>query len=311
MKSQVALAFGAALSLAAGQSMSDHVTPWSVAVCAAAAAASGVAGRRMERAANAAWIFLAAAAAGVALSLFRGSAPATSLIALGVAVGIPWFAGRYLRQQDELVEAAVHRARLQERSRIAQDMHDSLGHELNLLALRAGAIEVESNASSTQQVAAAQLREGASSAIAQLATVIGVLRGEDAVEWEPPGADPAGLVRRAREAGLDAELQWRGAPDLTPVVGRCVHRVVQEGLTNAAKHAPGAPVLIRIEVGRDETTVTVANALTTTMRRRAPGSGTGLVALHERVRSCGGSLDYGPHDGGFEIVARVPHGEVP
>ena len=304
---QVGLVAGAALSVGAGQTMRDSVSPWAVAVCLVAATVSCLAGRRMAHVATAGWIFLAAAAAALALSLFTVSAWATTLIPLVVAAGVPWFGGRYLRQQDELAEQAAQRARLEERSRIAQDMHDSLGHELNLLALRAGAVEVAPAVSTTQQVAASQLRTGASSAIAQLATIIGVLRGDDPVEWEPPGADPAGLVRRAVEAGMDATLEWQGPYDLPSAVGRCAHRVVQEGLTNAARHAPGATVSVRIDSSPDETRVTVTNSPPTTALHRTIGSGTGLVALQERVRSCGGSLDAGPRDGGFEIVARIPH----
>jgi len=304
---QVGLVSGATLSVGAAQTMTNVVTPWAVAVCVVAAAVSGLAGRRMAHIASAVRIFLGAAAGALALSLLTGSAWDTTMIALGVAAGGPWFGGRYLRQQDELADEAGQRARLQERSRIAQDMHDSLGHELNLLALRAGAIEVEPAMSTTQQVAASQLRTGASSAIAQLATIIGVLRGDNPVEWTAHGADPAGLVRRALEAGMEVTLDWHGPHEFPSAVGRCAHRVVQEGLTNAAKHAPGATVSVRIDCGTDETQVTVINTPPTTALQLTLGSRTGLVALRERVRSCGGSLYTGALNGGFEIVARIPH----
>lgn len=307
----VGLAMGAALSVGAGQSTTNMVRPWAVAACVVAAVLCGLAGRRMLHTAPAVWIFLVAVVAALALGLSTDSGLDASLIALSVATGAPWFSGRYLRQQDELVDEAAQRARLQERSRIAQDMHDSLGHELSLLALRAGAIEVEPTVSAVQQIAASQLRSGAASAVAQLTNVIGVLRGDDPLEWEPPAADPEGLVRRAAEAGLDVTLNWCEPRDVPPSVGRCAHRVVQEGLTNATKHAPGSAVAVRIVTSTDVTQVTITNTAPTTTPVRPRGTRTGLVALRERLRSCGGTLDVGEREGGFEMMARIPHGDSP
>lgn len=302
------LVAGVVLGLVAGQGVRGAVPPWTVAVCVVAAALAGVSGRRARHAGGAAVILATGSLSAIALSIVAGSSWSATLIVLGLACGAPWLGGRYLHQQDRLVDEAATRARLEERSRIAQDMHDSLGHELNLLSLRAGAIELDPTLTATHQAAASQLRAGASSAISQLAAVIGVLRGDGPVAWGPSSPDVADLVRRAAEAGMDVTLERTGPESMTPAVSSCVHRVVQEGITNAARHAPGSAVTVTIDSHGAETHVTVTNTPPSTSLRRSPGSRTGLVALRERLKSCGGTLDAGPHHGGFRLMAHVPHG---
>jgi signal transduction histidine kinase len=296
------------LSLGAGQSMRDVVPPWAVALCVVAAAVAGVAGRWAGNVGGAAAILGAGAIGAVALSVFTGSSLSVTLVVIGLACAAPWLGGRYLHQQDELAGEAAQRARLQERSRIAQDMHDSLGHELNLLSLRAGAMEMDNTLTTTHQAAASELRAGASSAITQLAAVIGMLRGDGPVAWGPSSPDVAELVRRAAEAGMDVTLERNGPEDAAPQAVRCIHRVVQEGITNAARHAPGSAVTVTIDSSARETQVAVTNTAPSTTLRRSPGSRTGFVALQERLQACGGTLTAGPHHGGFRLIARVPVG---
>ncbi|MFB9801871.1 sensor histidine kinase [Streptomonospora salina] len=239
---------------------------------------------------------------------------------------LPWMVGSYRRLRENLDEAGWERARrlereqriaqdearLRERSRIAQDMHDSLGHELSLIALRAGALELASDIPERHRTSAAELRESATTATERLREIVGVLResGGDA-PTEPAGEGIAELVERARGSGVDVALErsgiWEG---VAPMVDRAAHRVVQEGLTNATKHAPGAPVRVRLERSAEEVVATVANR---TPREPAvprsadsPGGGRGLVGLAERVRLAGGTLETDERDGGFEVVARFP-----
>lgn len=301
---------GVVLGLLAGHGVRGAVPLWTVAVCAiaAAAAAAGLAGRRARHAGGSVAILGAGALSAIALSVVVGSSWSATLIVIGLACAAPWLGGRYLHQQDRLVDEAATRARLQERSRIAQDMHDSLGHELNLLSLRAGAIELDPTLTVSHQAAASELRIGASSAITQLAAVIGVLRGDDPVAWDPSTPDVAVLVRRAAEAGMNVTLERTGTENVAPAVARCIHRVVQEGVTNAARHAPGSAVTVTIDSDAVETHVTVTNTQPGASIRRSPGSRTGLLALHERLQACGGTLAAGPHRGGFRLMAHVPHG---
>ncbi|MFK4692331.1 sensor histidine kinase [Streptomyces pristinaespiralis] len=243
------------------------------------------------------------------------------LITLLLVVVVPWLFGRYVRQYAQLVstgwrlaehmererETAADRERLRERSRIAGDMHDSLGHDLSLIAVRAAALEVDASLGARRQQAARELRQAAADATARLRDIVGVLREDGApAPTSPNGESPAALVERAREAGLDVTLDEDAAQTpLPPMTTRAVHRVVQESLTNAAKHAPGAPVRVSLAYEGTAVTVTVTNGPATGAPSSASG-GTGLVGLDERVRLAGGTLAHGPDAGGFTVTARLP-----
>ncbi|GAA3373354.1 sensor histidine kinase [Streptomyces racemochromogenes] len=272
-----------------------------------------------------------------------------------VAAMLPWFAGRFLRQYRELVRAGWERAarlereqrlvaeqaRLRERTRIAQDMHDLLGHDLSLIALSAGALKLAPGLPDEHRAAAQDIRARAGAAVDRLGEVIGVLREpSEPAQGTGPAAGPAeveALVDRAAAAGLDARLRVEGVPDDTgtdgggappPAVGRAVLRVVQEALTNVAKHAPGhrATVLVRHTGDRTEVTVTdhpVPGApegprdRPARTPRPAPfasgapaagdGHGFGLIGLDERVRLAGGTFTCGPEGDGFAVRAALPH----
>ncbi|WP_242182660.1 sensor histidine kinase [Saccharopolyspora soli] len=246
------------------------------------------------------------------------------VLVLLVVVVLPWLVGRYRRLRAELAAAGweraallerqqrleVDQARLRERARIAQDMHDSLGHEWGLIALRAASFEVAAHLPERQRVLAGELRASVADATERLREIIGMLRPDgDAAPDER--VDIAALVERALDAGLDVSWESAEPPEeLPPAVERAAHRVVQEGLTNAAKHAPGAAVTVRLEHHADRTVVTVANGLPTRKPDEAAG-GYGLVGLAERVRLLGGTLDAGPQDSGFALVATLPHDARP
>jgi signal transduction histidine kinase len=284
-------------------------------------------GRWSARVRPVAWAFTGICLCGALANLVRGTAvtvwfPLTIwLVLLGV---LPWLAGRAWRQYTELVAVGWQRAdqlereqaivaeqeRLRERSRIAQDMHDSLGHELSLIALRAGALEIAPDMAEAHRGAAAELRRSASDATHRLQDIVGVLR-EDAepAPLEPAGRSIAALVERAAASGLAIRLDEESDGTVPLIVEHAAYRVVQEALTNAAKHAPGAAVVVRLERSAAETTVTVSNARPPAgpLPGRA-GSGLGLTGLHERVRLTGGTLQAGPaRDGGFHLHARLPH----
>ncbi|TDE20041.1 histidine kinase, partial [Actinomadura sp. 6K520] len=167
-------------------------------------------GRRTIRAQPLLWAFTAVFVTGSVLAIARGLAvetwfPSTVwLVLLGV---LPWLTGRYWRQYQELLHAGWERAerleheqriiaereRLRERARIAQDMHDSLGHELALIAVRAGALQVAPGLDGRHRDAAAQLRRGAAEATEHLREIIGVLREDTATGPDAPdGRDRAG-----------------------------------------------------------------------------------------------------------------------
>lgn len=248
-----------------------------------------------------------------------------------------------LRERAARAEAEqgrrVAQARLAERRRLAREMHDVLAHRLTLVATFAGALEYRPDSSPRQLAqAAGVVRAGVHQALEELRQVIGLLRDEDENGREGEGhagegAEPTGaagpglaelpaLVGEARGAGqtvlLRAETGTGEGEGPPPGVGRAAYRVVQEGLTNARKHAPGQPVGVRVR-GRPggRLTVEVGNPLAPagTPAEGTPGaapgwagsgSGVGLVGLAERVRLAGGELEHGVVDGEFRLRAWLP-----
>ncbi|MBT2509476.1 sensor histidine kinase [Streptomyces sp. ISL-98] len=221
-------------------------------------------GRRTALARPALLTFAAIATAGLALVLAVGGTLwewFTLVVTLLFAAVVPYLFGRYVRQYAELVSAGwqladrmereqravADRERLRERSRIAGDMHDSLGHDLALIAVRAAALEVAPALGEREQAAAGELREATASATARLRDIIGVLRADgEAAPTAPTGESVGAVVERARDSGMAVDFTDEGPAVLPPMTDRAVHRVVQEALTNAAKHAPGAHVTVRL-----------------------------------------------------------------
>jgi signal transduction histidine kinase len=218
-----------------------------------------------------------------------------------------------LRQETERADGERRlredQARAAERTRIAREMHDVLAHKVSLIALYAGALELHTGGDDRLREGTELIRVTAREALQELREVLGVLRaepdGRDPVR--EPYADLPALVEASAHAGQPVELHDTAGP-LPPATARVVYRTVQEGLTNAHKHAPGAPTTVSI--GRDDrgrVTVTVRNDAGTGRPAELPGSGSGLIGLGERIRLVGGSLRSGPHGGaGWELHAVVP-----
>jgi signal transduction histidine kinase len=211
----------------------------------------------------------------------------------------------------------VEQARHTERTRIAREMHDVLAHRLSLLSMHAGALEFRPDAPPAEVAAAAGVvRASARQALEDLREVIGVLRespDEDGQTRPQPGlADVPALVEESREAGLRVRADYgTTALDAAPsVTGRTAYRVVQEGLTNVRKHAPGTVVTVSVTGGPGTgLTVDVANPAPTggAHTEALPGTGTGLVGLLERITLAGGRLSHGwTADGGFRLTATLP-----
>jgi signal transduction histidine kinase len=226
-----------------------------------------------------------------------------------------------LRERAERLEAEqrqhVEQAREAERRRIAREMHDVLAHRVSLLSLHAGALEFRPDAPPEEIAeAAGVIRSTAHAALSDLRQVIGVLReGEDGGGTEPPQptlADIPALIEESRAAGMRVacRIELPDGAAVPEALGRTAYRIVQEGLTNARKHAPAAAVEVRVSggpqlvvevVNRRPVGVTAAGALAGT------GAGTGLIGLAERVALAGGELQSGPDpDGDFVLRATLP-----
>ena len=220
-------------------------------------------------------------------------------------------------QQAEATQAQrVAEARRLERHRIAREMHDVLAHRLSLVSTYAGALEYRPD-SSPERIAAAAgvVRAGVHQALDELREVILVLRDEDEGDPTPARPQPTlsdlpALVEESRAVGVRVELD--GAvddPAVPPTIGRAAYRVVQEGLTNARRHAPGQPVRVEVTVrpGAD-IEVRVSNPVVHEPVPEPTGAGMGLIGLTERVALLGGTLTHGRQGETFTLSARLPWG---
>jgi signal transduction histidine kinase len=225
--------------------------------------------------------------------------------------------GERLRRAEAEEQLRVEKIRQAERARIAREMHDVLAHRISLLSLHAGALEFRPEAPPEEVArAAAVIRASAHQALEDLRTVIGFLReGADGEAPQPPQPTLAalpGLLEESRAAGMRLHADIRVA-DLAAVpesIGRHALRIVQEGLTNARKHAASAAVDVRVEGAPGEgLTVEVRNPAPVLAAGAAeiPGSGTGLVGLAERATLAGGRLEHGlDGNGDFRLDAWLP-----
>ncbi|MER5960834.1 histidine kinase [Streptomyces sp. NPDC002057] len=255
----------------------------------------------------------------------------------------PGLAHRYWTQRRSLLHALQERnaqllrertmvawhARLRERQRIAQDMHDSLGHQLALIAVHTGALEVDRGLSERQREVVGVLRNASVTAMHELREVVGILRdGIEAVDGAAaPGragdetgraargiAGIEGLVEAARAAGTSVGLRRSGEErSLAPAADHAAYRIVQEALTNAYKHAPGASIGVELRYEPDTFVVEVLNEQPTDEPSKdVVSGGQGLTGLAERARLVGGMCHAGPADGGgFRVAGMLPYGAAP
>ena len=255
---------------------------------------------------------------------------------LMLAILLPLFAavlawGMFIRARRQLIESLrdqarwvetekrllVEQARQVERTQIAREMHDVLAHRISLLSMHAGALEFRPDAPAAEIAKAAGIiRDSAHQALEDLREVIGVLRqdpdGTVSQRPQPTLADLPALVDESRQAGAHVRTDFR-FPDLAGVptaIGRSAYRIVQEGLTNARKHAPGARVDVVVDgAAGPGLTVEVRSCWPVGGPRASaiPGGGTGLVGLVERATLAGGRLEHGrTPDGDFLLRAWLP-----
>ncbi|MEI8408085.1 MULTISPECIES: sensor histidine kinase [unclassified Kribbella] len=252
------------------------------------------------------------------VSVFTGPFLIGTWIAIGAYVGARRDLMVSLRDRAERAEAERElrgeQARLGERARIAQEMHDVLAHKVSLIALHAGGLEVNPAVGPEKVEGSARLiRETARQAMEDLREVLGVLRTDVSVDGAdlapvPQAADLQRLVEDSRDAGVSVKGEL-ALPDDVPVsVGRTVYRVVQESLTNVHKHARAASTEVVVHGARGAgVTVRVTNVRPVAAGSLLPGSGSGLVGLRERVQLAGGRLSAGPtRDGGWQVEAWLP-----
>ncbi|MEW2031231.1 histidine kinase [Streptomyces roseifaciens] len=217
---------------------------------------------------------------------------------------------------DRLAEAEQHAMRLALRNRLARELHDSVGHALSAVTLQASAARkvLDADPEFARQALAA-IEETTREAVGELDTVLGLLREDGAASAAPAPtlADLDGLLERTRAAGGTVTLAAPPALDgVPPVVSREAYRIVQEGLTNALRHAGRVPVLLRITVHDDAVEVALENPVNPDKApgraHRRTGGGRGLTGIAERARLLRGSSSSGERDGVWRLAVRLPLG---
>lgn len=251
------------------------------------------------------------------------------LVANAIATGAMLGWGMYIGSRRELIwtlrnraeraeeeqELRVAQSRSNERARIAREMHDVLAHRISQISMHAGALAYREDLSTEQMRASAGLiRDRAHEALTDLRDVLGVLRddtGERRSAPQPTYADLTCLIEEAQESGMRVELEDLvdpSGPAVPDAAGRTVYRIVQEGMTNARKHAPGALLTIRISGTPDDgIDVQLRNPLGFGPTH-TPGAGLGLVGLTERAELRGGLLESGLDGSTFVLHGWIPWG---
>jgi signal transduction histidine kinase len=243
-------------------------------------------------------------------------------------VAVPVLAAEALRNRRSYIQLLLERLELaertreeeaqrraeQERLRIARDLHDVVAHTLTTINVQAGvAAHLADREPSRAGSALAAIEAASHDALDELRAILGVLREADGAEipLEPaPGLDAvASLVDRFRGTGADIELDVEGEqPERIPeAVQLAAFRIVQESLTNATRHAPGAAARVRLAYENDRLYVGIENNSGQERNGSGRGRGVGIAGMHERATALGGTLEAGPSACGFRVTAELPY----
>ncbi|WP_296536821.1 histidine kinase [uncultured Actinomyces sp.] len=214
-----------------------------------------------------------------------------------------------LREHERQLESAL----IQERRRLAGELHDVAAHHLAGIVVQAAALErLIDRDPQTAREAAQQLRRQAKETLSGLRSVVGLLRSDEEAEESSPGLrDLPELVASTRALGVDIELLDGGilsggadeadvgdAPILSPLADTAVFRVAQQAISNALQHAPGSPITVELRRAEDSLKLSVLNGSARRPSTDLGGGGTGLTVMRERADAVGGALQAGPVEGG-------------
>jgi signal transduction histidine kinase len=248
------------------------------------------------------------------------------VVAVAVWIVAVWAAGRVegasRRQAERLEDTAARLARerdalarlaaIDERSRIARDLHDSVAHTVSVMVLQAGAAEqVLASAPDKARAAARTVEAKGREALGELRELLGVLH--DDAQATPRAPQPSlseldTLIAEVAHTGLPVELHVHGKPSALPVgVDVSAYRIIQEALTNALKHAGPVPTTVTLDYMPDSVTVEILDDGNGIRQRPADSPGHGLIGMRERVALYHGELQTGPRpDAGYMVRARLP-----
>lgn len=282
------------------------------------------------------WIALSTVYAGAASAILTApiAAPGTGVRErlIAVAAGLAWLtaavlAGTVRRQRQARYEAAIERASviqaqqeterrlavLEERTRIAREMHDVIGHSLNAIAVQAEGVRHVLRADANRaDRALADIGELSRAAVEDIRDLLDVLSGDEQdapVRPTPTIRDVPELIGSLRYTSAAIRLRIDGDTEAVPDhIGSAAYRIVQEGLTNALKHAQGVPVTVHLMVRDHAVDVTILNTAATARTALNTASGHGITGMRERARASGGVLLVGPDPatGGWRVSANLP-----
>jgi signal transduction histidine kinase len=252
----------------------------------------------------------------------NGSFPAVALLHTGLAWAVAWLAGERTRLRREQVaelkeraaraERDAERERLlavaEERARIARDLHDSAGHTISVIAVRAGAARLRHHQDPDRSLLALQaVEELARQTVGEIDQLVGTLREANGDIDAPVGlASLDTLIEHHKAAGLAVRLDTAGAPRAAgSPADQATYRILQEALTNAARHGAGS-ARIELAFGDAAVGLIVINPVPANSAPRS-GGGHGLIGMRERATLLGGSLDTERANGTFQVRARIPY----
>lgn len=215
------------------------------------------------------------------------------------------------RRANELERA--RRSVLEERARIARDLHDVIAHHMSIAVVQAQSAPYRLTSVSDETKAELDaIGANIRASLNEIRSLLGVLRSDyESTELSPqPGVTRiTELIENGRRAGVDLSLNISGdPPQISELSGVALYRIVQESIANAVRHCPGAPVTVTMEHGPDATAVTVSNGAAARPGSSADDSGgSGIAGMRERAAAIGGSVDVRIlPDGGFEVRAHIP-----
>lgn len=257
---------------------------------------------------------IALIALAVALLLLGQFQVSRTLIPAGSTSLVAWVIGDYIRSRRQFFSDLVARhqaARAQaaedERLRIARELHDVVAHNVSVMAIQAGAARVSGDSS---REALQSIETTARDTLSELNRLLGVLRKQPDAPLAPqPGLDQVdGLIKTARDAGLDAALRVTGERRALPTaLDLSAYRIVQEAITNVLKHAGASRLEVIVDYQRDELVLAISDNGIGAAEGDGASTGHGLIGMRERVELFGGDLSAGSSPlGGFTVRATLP-----
>jgi signal transduction histidine kinase len=307
------------VALALGDYQAMNATLWAVIIAAVTTAAFDSVRRAILGG------FVLAVGLITVFVLYLGQVPVSQFVAIWATFSVLWAVAWAIRVYRMTAARAERRAALfaadrdarareavaDERARLARELHDSVGHALNVVVLHAGAARrVLEKKPELAAEALGSIETAGRQALADIERMLGILRAEEDVSLEAaPGVDQIPvLVQQVRGAGLPVELSIEPGPgDLAASVDLTTYRIVQEALTNVLKHAGRARAWVEVGCHEGELYVTVTDDGRGAAAAPSEGGGRGLAGMRERVMIFGGELQAGPRpEGGYLVRARLP-----